>query len=213
MSLPLSEPIEHVAQFLIYVMPGFVALHLYRAKYPVKGLSEFLQVAWSLIYGVVLASLVRSLDDNCLAGKLHSEDGGIPALPFILALMVAGVAWGLALIGFRWLRFTLAKRIPTLHAIAPDEQSVWAKVNEPSDDWAVVYLDDNSIYGGYVKGYAFDPDAEDNDFLLSDAKRVNQDLSEIYSITGAGVYLNTKNVKRIEFVKGASAGPLGDDGF
>ena len=199
MALPLSEPIEHVAEFLVYVMPGFVALHLYRAKYPVKGLSEFLQVAWSLIYGVVLASLVRNLDGNCLANALHSDDTGFPQLPFIGALLAAGALWGIFLIAFRWTRFTLARAFPTLRMIAPDEQTIWAKVNEPSDDWAVVYLDDQSIYLGYIREYSFDPDAEDNDFLLAEAKRVNEHLEVQYPINGAGVYLNTKNVKRIEF--------------
>jgi hypothetical protein len=40
MSLPLSEPVEHVAEFVVYAMPGFLALHIYRSLYPVKGLSE-----------------------------------------------------------------------------------------------------------------------------------------------------------------------------
>ena len=40
----------------------------------------------------------------------------------------------------------------------------------------------------------------DNDFLLAEAKRVDDDLVERYAVTGRGVYLNTRNVKRIEFV-------------
>jgi len=74
------------------------------------------------------------------------------------------------------------------------------KVNRPSNDYAVVYVDDGSIYLGWIKDYTFDPDAEDNDFLLADAKRVDEQLKELYSITGRGVYLSTRNVKRIEFV-------------
>ena len=54
----VADPIEHLADFILYVMPGFIALQLYRAKYPVKGLSEFLQVSWCLIYGVALAGAV-----------------------------------------------------------------------------------------------------------------------------------------------------------
>jgi hypothetical protein len=41
---------------------SFLALHLYRTVYPVKGLSEFLQVGWSLIHGVVLATLAGAVD-------------------------------------------------------------------------------------------------------------------------------------------------------
>jgi hypothetical protein len=65
----------------------------------------------------------------------------------------------------------------------------------------VVYLDDGSIYLGWIKDFTFDPDADDNDFLLADAKRVDDQLAEKYAVTGRGVYLNTRNVKRIEFVK------------
>jgi hypothetical protein len=48
MALPLSEPVEPVAEFIVYAIPGFVALPFYRTVYPVKGLSEFLQVAWRM---------------------------------------------------------------------------------------------------------------------------------------------------------------------
>ena len=91
MPLPLSEPVEHVAEFIVYAMPGFLALHIYRGVYPVRGLSEFLQAAWSLIYGVVLSSFVRGLDARYLGNQLHSADNGFPRLPFILGLVTAGV--------------------------------------------------------------------------------------------------------------------------
>lgn len=83
MSLPLSEPVEHVAEFILYAMPGFLALQIYRSVYPVKGLSEFLQTAWSVIYGVVLASFVRGLDARYLGQRLHSADEGFPRLAFV----------------------------------------------------------------------------------------------------------------------------------
>ena len=42
----------------------------------------------------------------------------------------------------------------------------------------MVYLDDGSIYIGYIYEYRFDPDCDDQDFVLSDAKRVDEDLNE-----------------------------------
>lgn len=204
MSLPLSEPVEHVAEFIVYAMPGFLALHIYRGVYPVRGLSEFLQVAWSLIYGVVLASFVKGLDAGYLGNRLHSADEGFPRLSFILGLVVAGLIWGFALVGFSKLRLLLSDKISSLDFVAPDVQSIWAKVNRAqATDWAVVFTDDGAIYMGWIEEFTYDPDAEDNDFLLSEAERLNDDFTSRYKVDGQGVYLHTKNVKRIEFVRGS----------
>ena len=201
MTVPsVAEPAEHLVDFLVYVMPGFLAFQLFRAKYPAKQLSEFLQVAWSLIYGVILATLVRGVDGRFLNGWLQSGATGFPAAHFVIALVIAGLFGGIILIALNFARFELAARWSWLAGLAPDPQSIWAKVNRPSNDYAVVYVDDGSIYFGWIKDYTFDPDAEDNDFLLADAKRVDEQLTEKYSITGRGLYLNTRNVKRIEFL-------------
>ena len=201
MAVPIvAEPAEHLVDFLVYVMPGFIALQLFRAAYPAKKLSEFVQVAWSLIYGVILATLVRGADSRFLHGWLHSNAPGLPAFRVVGALVVAGLLLGVLRIGVNFARFFLAAHWVGLEGFAPDPQSIWAKINRPSDDYAVVYVDDGSIYFGWIKDYTFDPDAKDNDFLLADAKRVDEQLTERYSISGRGVYLNTRNVKRIEFL-------------
>jgi hypothetical protein len=214
MSLPLAEPVEHVAEFLVYAMPGFVALHVYRTVYPVKRLSEFLQAAWSLIYGVVLAGLVRGLDEDYFYHRLHSTDEGFPRLVFIFGLVVAGFAWGFVLVGINKSRSLLSGRFQALRFIAPDVQSIWAKVNQNrATDWAVVYTADGAVYMGWIKEFTYDPDADDNDFLLSKAKCMDENLGVKYEVDGQGVYLNTRDVKRIEFVKGVSFGRKGDDGL
>ena len=201
MAVPeLGEPAEHLVDFLVYVMPGFIALQFFRAQYPAKKLSEFLQVAWSLIYGVILATLIRGVDGRFLHGRLLSNAPGFPASRFVIALLLAGLFGGILLVGLYWARFFVAAHWPRWGGIAPDPQSIWVKVNRPNNDYAVVYVDDGSIYFGWIKDFTFDPDAQDNDFLLADAKRVDEQLTEKYSVTGQGVYLNTRNVKRIEFL-------------
>lgn len=201
MAVPgVGEPAEHLVDFLVYVMPGFIALQLFRAKYPAKKLSEFLQVAWSLIYGVILATCLRSADSRFLHGRLQSNAPGFPGSRFVIALVITGLLGGILLIGLYRARFFVAAKWPRLEGIAPDPQSIWVKVNRQTNDYAVVYVDDGSIYFGWIKDFTFDPDAQDNDFLLADAKRVDEQLTEKYSVTGQGVYLNTRNVKRIEFL-------------
>jgi hypothetical protein len=124
-------------------------------------------------------------------------------LAFILGLLTAGVIWGFLLAGFNLMRLVLSDKIRFLQFIAPDVQSIWAKVNgAQATDWAVIFTDDGAIYMGWIKEFTYDPDADNNDFLLSRAKRLNEDGSLRYEVDGQGVYLNTKNVKRIEFVKG-----------
>jgi len=144
--------------------------------------------------------LLRGIDGRFLHGWLLSNTPGFPASRFVVALVLAGLLGGAVLIGFYRARFLVAAYWPRFEGIAPDPQPIWVKVNRPSNDYAVVYLDDGSIYFGWIKDYTFDPDAEDNDFLLADAKRVDEQLTEKYAITGRGVYLNTRNVKRIEFL-------------
>jgi|SRR5580658_2633947 hypothetical protein len=201
MAVPsVAEPAEHLVDFLVYVMPGFIAHQLFRAKYAAKKLSEFGQVAWSLIYGVILATLVRGADGRFLHGWLRSDTAGFPGSRFVVALVLAGLFGGVLLIGLNYARFFVAAHWPRLEGVAPDPQSIWVKVNRPNNDYAVVYVDDGSIYFGWIKDYAFDPDATSNDFLLADAKRVDEQLTEEYSVSGQGVYLNTRNVKRIEFL-------------
>ncbi len=101
------------------------------------------------------------------------------------------------------MRLFLSDKVRLLGFIAPDVQSIWAKVNQAhSTDWAVIFTDDGAIYMGWIEEFTYDPDAEDNDFLLSAAERLNDDFTSRYKVDGQGVYLNTKNVKRIEFVRG-----------
>lgn len=196
-------PINNIVEFVLYVIPGFLVVEIYRAAYPAKEKSEFQQIGWSILYGLLIVAIVKWLDKNVLANSLFSQTNGIPGLRFTIALLIAGVIFGLLLILFYKSRFYLSNKTKYLKRIAPDPQSIWAKVNQTiNKDWCIIYLYDGAIYLGYISQFTFDPDKESQDFLLSDAKRVDEDLKEKYLVTGIGVYLNTKDVKRIEFLKG-----------
>ena len=68
-----------------------------------------------------------------------------------------------------------------------------------------MYLDDGSIYLGIIRQYRSNPNDQDQDFLLAKAQRVDSDkLQPLYPVTGQGVYLNTRNVKRIEYVRASN---------
>ena len=89
----------------------------------------------------------------------------------------------------------------------PDVNSIWARVNQRgTDQWAQVFLDNDVQYLGYIKYFKNDPDAADQDFLLAESYRVDKNRRPLYRVDGVGVYLNTRDVRRIEFLDSAPAG-------
>ncbi len=132
-----------------------------------------------------------------------SETSGFPASRFVAALLSAAVLVAFVRAGLHWIRFRVGIRWSWLGCIVPDPQSTWARVNQSSNtDWAVVFLADGSMYVGWIDQYTFNPNVENQDFLLGQARRVEEDLTEKYTVSGIGVYLNTRDVKRIEFIEG-----------
>jgi Family of unknown function (DUF6338) len=196
-------PTNSIIEFVIYVTPGFLVTEVYHAFFPVKPSSDFSKVTWSVINGICLFVLLHWLDIKFFHGHLHSGQKEFPNFAFAAYLLYAGLIIGYARVLVDFLRERIALSYAGLKGVLPDPQSIWAKVNmQTNRDWAVVFLDDNSIYLGNIKEYTFDPSSKDQDFLLSKARRVDEFLKEMYQINGTGVYLNTRNVKRIEFVKG-----------
>lgn len=196
---------EEFFKFLIFVAPGFLAYEIYRTEVTRKAKSDFEYLAWSAINGVVVVFLYV-LTDTFLGGRLKSDilfvnglqwfkDGG----DFLLAsfsLFIFGIILGFVQIAL--LKFV--RKFPKL--FAPNFYTVWQSVIEnPSNDWAVVFLKDGTIYLGSITNARIDPNTEDQDFLLSNARRINEKLKVKYWVTGIGVYLNTREVQKIEFLK------------
>jgi len=195
--------IPDIVLFIYYILPGFISIEIYRSIYPAKKTSDFVSIAWSLIYGVAITSIVLLLYTPPNFNISDTSSTNRPPFVLLLLLIGSGITVGLFRAGFRAFRFWIANKKQVLQKFEPDTQSIWAKINRPgNEDWAIVFLTDGTIYRGYIKSYTFDPDASDQDFLLSDASRVKDDLTTIYQITGQGVYLRLKNVSRIELVKG-----------
>lgn len=192
--------------FIIYITPGFLARQLYRSVFPAKKLETYEQVGWSVLYSIWIVTVIKVVDARWFSGFLHANEPGFPYARFILATQVSGLIVGGVLAGSHEIRHRLALRFgeqhPAVAKISPDPQSIWARVNDSSNtDWAVVFLDDGAIYRGYIAEFTFDPDADDQDFLLAQASRVDDQLNLIYEVNGIGVYLNTKRVRRIEFIR------------
>lgn len=194
-----------LAQFVLYVIPGFIALEIYRYVYPVKTRSDFIIVTWSVVFGLLISFSLIWINDNLLDNFLQFVPNELPSIGFLLALLFCGILLGLIRILFRKLRTLIADATPFFQRLNPDPQNVWYQVNQAKEEyWAVVFLDDESIYLGYIQSFRSDPDELEQDFLLSHASRIDDHLRVLYEVDGLGVYLNTKNVKRIEYYAGTT---------
>jgi len=195
--------VKNLFEFILYLAPGFIAIELYRSAHPAKERTQFTQIAWSIIYGVFIYSCVKWVDNRYLSGFLNSGNSGMPGLKLIIILIASGLLVGFLMIAVFNLRIWLSRSHKKLKILAPDSQSVWMSINEKFlKDWVVVFLSDGAIYLGWISKFKFDPNSENQDFLLSHAKRVDENLEIKYPIDGLGVYLNTKEIIRIELIKG-----------
>jgi hypothetical protein len=196
-------PTENLAEFLLYIAPGFLAVEIYRYYFPARERNNFTQIAQSVIWALVILTLIRYLDARYLGNWLGSADEGMPNTKFVFTLLIGGLLTGFLGVIQLKLRSALAIKYSKLSWLASEPDSIWHKINSPKNkDWSVIYLKDGSIYLGWISEFQADPNLVDQEFLLTKAKRIDADLKEKYLIDGLGVYLNTKDVIRIEFVRG-----------
>ena len=197
-------PIDNIVDFILYVVPGFIATGIWYSHYPVKERSPLTQLAQTVLAGLIAITGVRWLDGEILNGVLHSSTSGPPDPLFTASILLTGVLLGYIAVWQVAIRSYLSKRVPFLSSLSSPPDSIWQYVNQPTvEDWAVVRLRDGAIYLGWISRYRFNPDAPDQDFLLTEARRVDDRLKVVYPVHGLGVYLNTRDVTSIEFVTSA----------
>ncbi len=198
-------PTENLTEFFLYVIPGFIAFGIFKARYPRKDRDTFFEVTESIIVGIVILSVIKWIDGNLLNYFLGSNITGLPGIRYSLALILTGLITGFLMIGQVELRSFLARKFKFCRFLSPGDQSVWLKVNNKyQDNWAIVFLDDNqTIYRGWISEFSNNPELENQEFLLIKAAKVDSNLKVEYLINGRGVYLNLRDIKRIEFVSGS----------
>lgn len=197
----MKFPFGDVVVLLLYLLPGFLAMQLYRARYPSKRLSQFEAIVWSILHSLFIHFGLRGVtyflgceDLVSLDPKAHSE---IPTMT-IGVLILGGVVWGGVLI----VQYQFRVLVPFLQS--PDPQAIWPVVAAaPKEElWTVARTKQGTLYLGWVKKYSFDPAVEDHDFLLCPAYLVDDDLNVKRDLSVGGVYLNTRDIESLEMVPG-----------
>ncbi len=198
----MKIPFGDAVVLLLYLLPGFLAMQLFRARYPAKRVSQFEVVVWSVLHSFLvhlgLAGVAHVLGRGDL--DLLSQGASSVIQPKTIAvLLCGGLVWGLILIACHRLRVNVAF-IPS-----PDPLAIWPVVagGAPKEElWALVRTKQGVLYLGWVEKYSFDPVAEDHDFLLRPAYLVNDNLDVQRDLQEGGVYLNTRDIESFEMIPG-----------
>jgi hypothetical protein len=87
--------VENIIGLILYIAPGFLAMEVYHAFYPVRERNNFILSTWSIIYGVTVSAIVRGIDSALLNNILKSNKSTFPSFPFIIVLFTVGIIIGL----------------------------------------------------------------------------------------------------------------------
>lgn len=196
-------PFGNAVLLLLYLLPGFLAMQLYRARYPAKHATQFEITIWSVLHsfavhlGLAGVALVVGRPDFAL---LNQDRADAIQPETIGVLLTGGFLWGCILIAYHWMRIKVSF-LPT-----PDPQAIWPVVaaGSPDDElWVLVRTKQGTHYVGWIDQYSFDPASSDHDFLLLPAYLVGESPDEVLrDLTKGGVYLNTRDVEAIERIPG-----------
>jgi len=188
----------NVFVILLYVIPGFIAIEVYRLRYPGKRISDAQMIVRSLIWSFAIHVFLGSMSVVTDDPRINYVTRPLQTVGFksVVLLIGCGCLLGAVLIVQHAIR-------GRLRLLPPDPLSVWPKVNfqRKQNYWAAVILKDSSrIYLGWISDFTFDPNDQNQDFLLSEAKRVDENLNVLYEVAGPGVYLKTSDVLCIEYL-------------
>lgn len=194
--------VDNIANILLFVIPGFISTEIYHRKYPAKKDSDFARFAWSVVASLFIFALAKGTDSRLGLGLIPSEGSANPKALTVVALLSAGLFLGLARLGIRSLRLELALRCPRMKWLSPSSFTTWPYVHVPPVEWAAVTLNDGTKYLGWIENWTHDPDEPEFDFLLKDARRVDEHLNTMYEIRGKGIYIRSSSLRSIEFYSG-----------
>lgn len=193
---------KDLAEFILYVVPGFIAIETYRFVHPAKKRHHIYGITWSVFWGLFISSFIKYIFN------LYKLEFGLNIWTSSAILITSALA-GLIGVYQRQIRFAMSlhyEKVKWLFPpwLIPDSQTIWAAIQEENkSNWVVVFLNDGSSYFGKISRYTFDPDLDSQDFLLSNASRLKENNEIDYEISGLGVYLQTRDVVRVEYFEGS----------
>lgn len=195
-------PTHQLLDFIFYLLPGYVGLKIYNSFFSRKQLPHFQQFIESLLCGIGFIHILKypfEYYSAWLGYEINFQSINLLDSLLIIFLGFTGLFCGLTLITFHEIRERLGKKYEKLHWLIPDKLTTWNYLNKQNKTpWALIRLDDESIYLGWIGFYKFDPNSEDQDFILEGAFLLDEKYNVIREIQGSGVYIKLSNVVNIE---------------
>lgn len=116
--------IVEIFYLVLYVIPGFLAIEIYRTKYPAKKTSDTTNIIWSIICTVIILCVLGIIGHHQGLPDLNYFDKNPRTISLESAVILLGSGFfsGLLLIAFRWIRSKLG-------VFPPNLVNVWAKIN------------------------------------------------------------------------------------
>lgn len=203
----------NIFQAILYLLPGFLHIEIYRKFYPTKKDTDFARTLHSVFWSLLLFAIASIIDYSFSTKIITCSEVGLYAgkVKNIFnnsAVDISKVFW-LYFLAFlsayirvfsRNLRFR-AKNTK-FNYFAPKEQNLWHEINRQKNQWAVIITKDGSRYLGYLSDYTYDIESpNDIDLLLAEASCVDEFLNEKYKINGRGLYMKINEISKIEFYK------------
>lgn len=206
----MSEIAHFLAQLpnvLVFIIPGFLALEVYRFLLPTKKRNTFERLLESiflsyLIYGLFLGinwllCAIRKTNNNVTTDQLATST------IYIILLMSIIIGIALALISKSALFKNAMKRVFNISII--EHPTVWNAVLQRKDSaWVRVYLDnDRIIYIGWLDKYSCNPNDDVREIYLTSYQSYSYDepehpIDNFIEIDTNGVLINADRISRIE---------------
>lgn len=199
---------NNLLEFLLYILPGFIAREIFTKKYPIKRKSDFENITWSLFYGIIIFFSCKYIYKRGFLIDFFENLLGINLLCYkTILLLFAGIGFGYLLIFFISLKKMFYEYLNNKHNKKLNYRnfhSVWEKIiHVHKNSWVVVVLKDGSKFFGYISDYQYDPNNQYQDLFIKEAKKVELDDKNQYqieyTIKGNGLYLRTDEISHIEY--------------
>lgn len=204
----VGDVVENVIKLIYYVVPGFIALRVFRFFIPCRDTSDFRILVSSLIWSLlILTSLVglQNILPKILDCKIQWNFASGERIYFLVSIPFGlFTAWIFAgIFKSKWFSLFLEK-IGVNYTVAP---SVWGKVMEMSkgnEYWVKVTLRNGKMYLGYPRYCTSDPNDTEKELFLEHAYLIKD--NDYVKIEGKGVLLTKSELTSVEFIEGKPKG-------
>jgi len=192
--------LNDIAQFILYLVPGFLAVMLHNLFVPTRKPSDFELTAQSLIVSLLIFTPLRLLEKK-LGIPLTQSKSLYLTCSWLLAIL-AGIVWPSVQKSSIY-----AKILHIFNINYSWRVNVWNSILDHADHapWVIVSLQNKEEYLGQVIEYTLDPNDPSKEVFLKPAYRIvrngNIDEEPQFESLRLGVFIAGQSICAIRFIE------------